>query len=85
MAIRAGVQQGMDAWRAALAGALADAVQAGAVDPGLEPQTTALFILSAWQGAIIAARAERSPAPFDAFFTMVFGKLLAASKNDRSS
>jgi TetR/AcrR family transcriptional repressor of nem operon len=85
VAIRAGAQQGVDAWRAALAGALADAVQAGAVDPGLEPQTTALFILSAWQGAIIAARTERSSAPFDAFFTMIFGKLLAASQNDRSS
>jgi TetR/AcrR family transcriptional regulator, transcriptional repressor for nem operon len=75
--IRAGVRQGLDAWSDALAGALTEAVQAGTIDPGLDPQTTALFILSAWQGAIIAARSERSPVPFDIFFGMVFGKLLA--------
>lgn len=88
--IRAGVRQSLGAWRTALADVLGEAVQAGAVDPDLDPQATALFILSAWQGAIIAARTERSPAPFDAFFDMVFGKLLAkrcspSTGNDRSS
>jgi TetR/AcrR family transcriptional regulator, transcriptional repressor for nem operon len=75
--IRAGLRAGLDAWLAALADVLGEAVRAGTVDPGLDPPSTARFILSAWQGAIVLARTERSQASFDAFFAMVFDRLLA--------
>ena len=74
--LREQVQQGFAHWREALAGALADAVRLGDVDAALDPQTTALFLLSAWEGALLAARTSRSGAPFDAFFSNIFERLL---------
>ena len=53
--IRAGLHQNLGAWRAAIAGLLAEVVKTGDADAGLDPDVTALFILSAWQGAIVAA------------------------------
>lgn len=42
----------------------------------LEATTLARFVLSAWEGALIAARADRSPRAFEVFFTVVFGQIL---------
>ncbi|WP_194907096.1 TetR/AcrR family transcriptional regulator [Catenulispora rubra] len=77
--LRRQVQQGFTCWRDALAGALADAVRLGEVDQSLDPQTTALFVMTAWEGALLAARTSRSGASFDAFFSNVFERLLRPS------
>jgi TetR/AcrR family transcriptional repressor of nem operon len=76
-AIRSRVNQAFGQWRSAIGGALGEAIADGSVDPGLDPDSAAQFILSAWEGAIILARSDRSAGAFDAFFAMVFGKLLA--------
>ncbi|MEZ0107652.1 TetR/AcrR family transcriptional repressor of nem operon [Catenulispora sp. EB89] len=74
--LREQVQRGFTYWREALAGALADAVRLGEVDQSLDPETTALFVMTAWEGALLAARTSRSGASFDAFFSNVFDRLL---------
>ncbi len=55
---------------------LAEAQHAGSLHSGLDPQATARFVLSAWEGTLILARADRSGAAFDSFFDLVFGTLL---------
>ncbi|WP_406424296.1 TetR family transcriptional regulator C-terminal domain-containing protein [Streptomyces sp. NBC_00873] len=58
------------------ASTIAEAQQAGDVSKTLEATTLARFVLSAWEGALIAARADRSPRAFEVFFTVVFGQIL---------
>ena len=72
-AIRATVRDSLGYW----AGALVDAQHTGAVRADLDPESTAEFIVNAWEGALIKTRADRSAAAFDSFFAVVFGPLLA--------
>ncbi|WP_189314371.1 TetR/AcrR family transcriptional regulator [Streptomyces brasiliensis] len=76
MALRGKIHEGFDQWSHALAGALRDAVMTGDVDSTVDPDTTAIFLLSSWEGALVAARSSRSAKPFDAFFSSVFDRLL---------
>ena len=76
-AIRTTVRDSLRYWAAALAGALVDAQHTGAVRADLDPESTAEFIVNAWEGALIKTRADRSAAAFDSFFAVVFGPLLA--------
>ncbi|MGI8333204.1 TetR family transcriptional regulator C-terminal domain-containing protein [Actinomadura scrupuli] len=75
--IRAAVRQGLGEWTALIAEALGQAQRAGTLRADLDPETTARFVLNAWEGALIGARADRSAEAFDAFFDVVFGVLLA--------
>ncbi|MFG1810360.1 TetR family transcriptional regulator C-terminal domain-containing protein [Streptomyces sp. NPDC049040] len=63
-------------WRDAIASAVADAQRAGLVPQTCEADTLARFILNAWEGALIAARVERSARPYEVFFTVVFDTVL---------
>ncbi|MFF2328647.1 MULTISPECIES: TetR family transcriptional regulator C-terminal domain-containing protein [unclassified Streptomyces] len=81
--LRERVGDSFDRWSRALAGALRDAVTSGAVDPALDPDETALFLLSAWEGALLVARGGRSGKPFDVFFGMVFDRILVPGRQQR--
>jgi len=48
----------------------------GQLPAHLEPEATARFILSAWQGSLIRMKAAAGPEPLDTFQTMVFEILL---------
>ncbi|MFE0439875.1 TetR family transcriptional regulator C-terminal domain-containing protein [Streptomyces nigra] len=74
--IRAAAKQGFDTWAYRLSAVLAEAQATGDLDGSLDTETTALFILSAWEGTLIAARVDKSPAPLDAFFELVFERIL---------
>ncbi len=74
--IRAAVKRGFDGWTARIRQVLAEAQEAGDLDGDLDIEATALFILSAWEGTLIAARADKSASAVDAFFRTVFGVLL---------
>ncbi|MEV6294997.1 TetR family transcriptional regulator C-terminal domain-containing protein [Streptomyces sp. NPDC051896] len=74
--IRSAVRSGFQRWAAYIRRVLTEARDAGELDAALDVEEAALFILSAWEGTLIAARADKSSAPFDAFFHMVFGVLL---------
>ncbi|MFI9615724.1 TetR family transcriptional regulator C-terminal domain-containing protein [Streptomyces sp. NPDC052023] len=75
-AIRSALQSGFQRWATRLRQVLAEAKEAGELNADLDVDEAALFILSAWEGALIAARADKSSAPLDAFFRMVFDVLL---------
>jgi TetR/AcrR family transcriptional repressor of nem operon len=75
--IRAAVRTGLRSWSALIAEALTDARREGTVRPDIDPERTARFILNAWEGTLIEARATRSTDAFDTFFALVFDTLLA--------
>jgi TetR/AcrR family transcriptional repressor of nem operon len=74
--IRTAVQRGFDRWASHIRQVLTEAQEAGDLDGGLDPTATALFILSAWEGTLITARAQKSAAPVEAFFRTVFDVVL---------
>ncbi|SDK33662.1 TetR/AcrR family transcriptional regulator [Nonomuraea jiangxiensis] len=74
--IRSAVADGLGSWYELIAGALTEARRDGAVRADLDPQATAHFVVNAWEGTIIEARATRSAAPFDTFFQLIFDVVL---------
>lgn len=74
--IRSAVQRGFGRWAEHIQRVLTEAQEAGDLDSALDVADTALFVLSAWEGALIAARADKSAAPVEAFFRIVFGVVL---------
>ena len=62
--------------RQTIAECLRAAVQAGEVPPDLDCDEVAAFIVASLQGAILLAKAERSPAPVDRFEAMLFSRVL---------
>lgn len=74
--IRAGVLQGLRNWATLIATVLTEAQEAGTVRADLDPDKTARFVLNAWEGTLIEARASRAADAFDSFFTTVFDTLL---------
>lgn len=74
--IRAAAKRGFDGWAERLRQLLTEAQEAGDLKDSLDAETTALFILSAWEGTLIAARVDKSAAPVEAFFRTVFEVVL---------
>lgn len=74
--IRAGVRASLGHWAARIAGALAEAQRDGDLRADLDTERMARFVLSAWEGTLIAARSGRSHEAFEDFFHTVFETLL---------
>lgn len=75
--IREAVRLSLEAWAKALAGPIAQAQQAGQVAATTDAGTLARFILNAWEGTLISARAEHAEDSYEVFFATVFDTLLA--------
>ncbi|MEU8075598.1 TetR family transcriptional regulator C-terminal domain-containing protein [Catellatospora citrea] len=75
--VRDAVRDSFDMWAALIAATLTEAQRTGAIRTDLDPAITAGFLLNAWEGTLIRARTDRSPAAFEAFLTTVFDTLLA--------
>jgi TetR/AcrR family transcriptional repressor of nem operon len=69
--IRARLAATFAMWRGALAAAIAEGRQQGALAPGPPPAQVAEFLVGAWEGAVARAKVERTAAPFDAFAAML--------------
>ncbi|MEV6994898.1 TetR family transcriptional regulator C-terminal domain-containing protein [Streptomyces sp. NPDC093228] len=74
--IRSAVRQSFDQWAGLISRVLTEAREAGELGAGLDADEAARFILSAWEGTLIVARADKTSIPFDSFFHMVFGVVL---------
>lgn len=74
--LRGALRDGFATWAGHIRQVLAEAREAGDIAPGLDIAATALFLLSAWEGTLLTARAEKSYAPFEAFFRTVFEVVL---------
>ncbi|MDX6252989.1 MAG: TetR/AcrR family transcriptional regulator, transcriptional repressor for nem operon [Kribbellaceae bacterium] len=74
--IRGGVRSGLAIWAEMLSGALAEGQQAGSIRKDLDPDVTARYLVSAWEGTLIQARTFKSADVFDSFFDLTFNSLL---------
>jgi TetR/AcrR family transcriptional repressor of nem operon len=74
--IRAALNTAFDRWAGRIQQVLTEAQEAGELSGDVDAEATALFLLSAWEGTLIAARAGKSAAPVDAFFRTVFDVIL---------
>jgi TetR/AcrR family transcriptional repressor of nem operon len=77
-AMRAHLAELLDEWTEAIAGAVAEAQAAGTVRATAPAETLAALLLDGWQGALLRAKVERSPAPLDAFRAVLLPSLLQA-------
>jgi TetR/AcrR family transcriptional repressor of nem operon len=60
----------------AVADCLRAAIRAGELQPGLDCDEVAGFIMSSMQGAILMAKAQRSPVPMQRFKNILFSMIL---------
>ena len=65
-------------WLALFANCLRQAQQAGSLNPQLDAQKLASFLLSGWEGAILRAKVMRSPEPLKQFVGILFTTVLTA-------
>ncbi len=65
-------------WTHETEAAIVEAQRRGEVPTGASARDLAAFLLDAYEGAILRARVEKSPAAFDRFMTLTFDKLLRA-------
>ena len=61
------------------AGPLTEARERGELPPGLDPMDAARFMVSAWHGALVRMKAQKSIEPLDLFDEMIFDRLLACT------
>jgi TetR/AcrR family transcriptional repressor of nem operon len=76
-AIRAAMADSFERWTGLVAGVIEEARADGAIAERHDPATLARFLVHAFEGAIAGARVARSRRPFDDFFAVAFGTLLA--------
>jgi TetR/AcrR family transcriptional regulator, transcriptional repressor for nem operon len=74
--MRAQVRAGLGGWAEGIADTLRAARDAGALGGDADPDMLGRFVLDAWEGALIRAKAVKNDQPIDDFFATVFGRLL---------
>ncbi|MET7282972.1 TetR family transcriptional regulator C-terminal domain-containing protein [Kribbella sp. NPDC005582] len=75
--LRLRVKDGWGNWVQLLAEAIAQGQAEGQIRASLDPQQTARYLTSAWEGALLQARTDKSGEAFEAFFAVTFDALLA--------
>lgn len=74
--IREAVRKSLQRWSTAVSTTIREAQEAGTISADIDADLMARFILNAWEGTLISARADRSTDAFTPFFGLVFGTLL---------
>jgi TetR/AcrR family transcriptional repressor of nem operon len=64
------------AWTALLAGCIREAQAAGELRPGLDPDTTAAFLIDAFEGAVLRCKVDRDSTALARFEAVVFSLIL---------
>jgi len=75
-AIGDGVREGFADWTTTVAAVLREARSDGTLAAAHDPDVLVLFVVNAWEGAIVGARAAKDGSSFAAFFHVVFDSLL---------
>ena len=74
--VRRRLESAFDDWVKRLAGVIKEAQKAGEVDSKLKPEQLAGVLLSAFEGALLRARAAGDVAPLKEFMAVGFGRLI---------
>jgi TetR/AcrR family transcriptional regulator, transcriptional repressor for nem operon len=63
-------------WAKRVADCIREAQAAGEISAAADPETLANFVLSAWEGAVLRARIEKTGRPLNQFLDILFSHLL---------
>lgn len=74
--IRKLLRQAFDAWEAAIAKTLREAIDRQELPRTLKPDDVAALLVNNWEGAQVRAKAEQSDKPLELFFDYTFNVLL---------
>ena len=74
--IRRRLESAFDDWVKRIAGVIKEAQKVGEADSRLKPEQLAGALLSAWEGALLRARATGDAAPLKEFMAVGFGRLI---------
>jgi len=74
--IREKVAESLQGWTNAVAAPITAAQQCGEVADDTPAGVLAAFVVNAWQGSLVRAKAEQDRAPLDLFLAMIFKKVL---------
>jgi len=77
-AFRAPIAQFFLDWQSQLAACLREAQALGELPLTLDPEQTAAFVLSSWEGALLQMKISKSPLPLQVFLDLTFGTVLKA-------
>jgi TetR/AcrR family transcriptional regulator, transcriptional repressor for nem operon len=77
--IRVEIAAIMASWSAAIADCIRHGQRDGSIRGDMEPEALGLFLLDAWEGALLRAKVDRSEAPIAAFMMIALGGLLHTS------
>jgi TetR/AcrR family transcriptional repressor of nem operon len=78
--IRVQVKASLTGWSQHITQELKAAQAAGETDPALDAERIGRFMLDAWEGALIRAKAVKNVQPLDDFFAIVFDTLLYGTR-----
>lgn len=76
-AVRHRLESAFQDWTKLLANVIREAQQSGEVDSKLKPEQLASFLLSAFEGALLRARAADDPLPLKEFSNVTFNHLIS--------
>lgn len=76
-AVRHRVETAFNDWMTLIAKVIAEAQAAGEVESGLKAEQLAGFLLSAFEGSLLRARAAKDPTALKEFATVAFSRLIA--------
>jgi TetR/AcrR family transcriptional regulator, transcriptional repressor for nem operon len=74
--VRSRLEAAFDDWVKRLADVIREAQEAGEVDSKIKAEQLASFLLSAFEGALLRARAANDPAPLKDFASVAFSHLI---------
>lgn len=75
--IRQQVDKALNAWCSAIADTIKEGQDKGKFQSDVSSEVLAVFLLGAWEGAVLRARVMQNRAPIDAFFKVSFAKILS--------
>lgn len=74
--LRGRLDQILHSWAKRFAACIREGQQAGEIHSSLDPDRTAGFILSGWEGAVLRAKVMKSPQPVREFIDTLFATVL---------
>lgn len=80
--IRETAAHALQRWTGAVADTIAAAQRSGDISPALSPGGMAAFIINAWEGSLIRAKAEQDRAPLTLLMSVIFTDLLRRPSTD---
>ena len=78
--VRAHLADSLVRWTEAVASAIREGQEDGSIVAGLDPVSTARFLINSWEGAVVRMKIANSREPLEDYFTIAFSLLVSRDK-----